>query len=101
MAVQFYSLEDRLVKNILFELNEDDFEVMFKVLVDFKKLTGIYIDPYGTTKIYPDHIKLIISIFENYLNQLNTKKNYVLKERLVKLSDEFRKVKGGLFVVGD
>ncbi|WP_198227976.1 MULTISPECIES: hypothetical protein [unclassified Gilliamella] len=41
-----------------------------------EKKTGIYIDPYGTTKVYPDHQKILI----NYLSNNNDNE---IKELLV------------------
>ena len=45
-------------------LNDKSVELLSNAFLYLEKKTGIYIDPYGTTKVYPDHQKILI----NYLS---------------------------------
>ena len=54
-------------------LSDKSIELLNDALFYLEKKTGIYIDPYGTTKVYPDHQKILI----NYLS--NNKDNEIKK----------------------
>ena len=54
-------------------LSDKSVELLNDALFYLEKKTGIYIDPYGTTKVYPDHQKILI----NYLS--NNKDNEIKK----------------------
>ena len=57
-------------------LNDKNVELLTDAFFHLEKKTGIYIDPYGTTKVYPDHQKILI----NYLSNNNDNE---IKELLV------------------
>ncbi|WP_158534271.1 hypothetical protein [Paracidovorax avenae] len=48
--------------------------------MDLQKKTGVFIDPYGKCKIYPDHLKIIIGTLEG--NRIDVVSRFVdfLKE---------------------
>ena len=54
-------------------LNDKSIKLLNDALFYLEKKTGIYIDPYGTTKVYPGHQKILI----NYLS--NNKDNEIKK----------------------
>ena len=54
-------------------LSDKNIELLNDALFYLEKKTGIYINPYGTTKVYPDHQKILI----NYLS--NNKNNEIKK----------------------
>lgn len=64
--MDFYSLSDRLRKHKLFSISEKEFELLDDVWSQYKKLTGVYIDAYGTTRIYPEHVTLIKKLLLNH-----------------------------------
>lgn len=51
--------------NKSFFINPDD-ENINDMIEYIKKKTGVYIDPYSDTKLYPSHQELIISFLNNY-----------------------------------
>jgi hypothetical protein len=46
-------------------LSDKSVELLNDALFYLEKKTGIYIDPYGTTKVYPDHQKILIKYLSN------------------------------------
>lgn len=54
-------------------LSDKSIELLNDALFYLEKKTGIYIDPYGTSKVYPGHQKILI----NYLS--NNKDNEIKK----------------------
>ena len=54
-------------------LSDKNIESLNDAFFYLEKKTGIYIDPYGTTKVHPDHQKILI----NYLS--NNKDNEIKK----------------------
>ena len=57
-------------------LSDKSVKLLDDALFYLEEKTGIYIDPYGTTKVYPDHQKILI----NYLSNNNDNE---IKELLV------------------
>lgn len=45
---------------------DPDNENINEMIEYVKKKTGLYIDPYSDTKLYPSHQELIISFLNNY-----------------------------------
>jgi len=56
--------------NWLMSLPESDFALLAAINDAYKQKTGIYIDAYGTTILYHDHIKLLVTIISNYESTL-------------------------------
>ncbi|WP_114939900.1 hypothetical protein [Mucilaginibacter endophyticus] len=100
MPLDLYDINDIHLNNKLFEIEYADFEIVESVFSSFKKTTGITIDPYGTTRIYAGHIKLIISLTKEYLSNLKEDKQRV-QERLNDLIARLESVKDGFIIVGD
>lgn len=48
-------------------INPDDNNIN-AAIEHLKSKTGIYIDPYGDTKLYPSHQKIIVSFLTNHSN---------------------------------
>ncbi|QEY26013.1 hypothetical protein [Neisseria zalophi] len=63
-------------KNIFINTDDENINKMIEVI---QKKTGIYIDPYSDTKLYPSHQKLIIVFLENYPNQYLNLVNFFQK----------------------
>jgi hypothetical protein len=45
-----------------------DYKVFLKVeeaISYLKAKTGVYIDPYGTTRVYPDHLRILINFLKD------------------------------------
>jgi hypothetical protein len=96
MALDFYDLEDIHFKHKLFEIGNNEFEDIKDVFKELEQISGINIDPYATTRIYPNHVQFIISCIDKH-NKKSTKRRKYISQIL----DKFLKVKGGLLVVGD
>ena len=64
MIELFYN-EKSLSRKIF--INPDD-ENINNMIEYIKKKTGVYIDPYSDTKLYPSHQELIISFLVNHSN---------------------------------
>ena len=61
MSLDFSYLSDKggiFPKYTLVDRDSSLFEAAFS---DLQEKTGVFIDPYGTTRIYPDHQRLLIS----------------------------------------
>lgn len=59
MAIEFYSLTDASRKQPLFSISHRDFDLLEDVWDQYQKLTGLSIDTYGTSRVYPGHVDLI------------------------------------------
>ena len=46
-------------------LSDKSVKLLDDALFYLEEKTGIYIDPYGTTKVYPDHQKILIKYLSN------------------------------------
>ena len=46
-------------------LSDKSIELLNDALFYLEKKTGIYIDPYGTSKVYPGHQKILIDYLSN------------------------------------
>lgn len=53
------------------KLSTSDIHLLEKELFLLKEKTGIYIDPYGTTRLYPDHGKILLNAIEHRKNVKN------------------------------
>jgi hypothetical protein len=95
MAVEFYDINDRSSKIVLFSLNDQDFEALEPVLNEYKKKTGLIIDQYGNTRIHSDHTRLIVDLIDEYLS------NSRLNNRLLEIKEKLRNIKCDLLAVGD
>ncbi len=98
MALDFYNISDRGLKQRLFKLTDVDMESLANVLREYRKATGLRIDEYGTTKISQGHVELIIKLLNNNLTQAYLKPS--IKERLSDIAKQFSQSKEGLIAVG-
>lgn len=98
MALDFYEMDDIRLQKILFSLDDKQLNKLHDLFEEFRKLTGNYINPYGTNRIYQDHIELILSLIKGHLNT-NTKKDN--KQIFMKIVVELSKSKNGLLAIGD
>ena len=55
MGLDVYYLSDKKMKNCLISLSDVDVKSLGEYICLLKEKTGVYIDPYGTTKLYPAH----------------------------------------------
>lgn len=61
MGLDIYYISDRKRGNCLITLSRSDLVFLEKSIFSLKEKTGVYIDAYGTTKLYPDHGKILLS----------------------------------------
>src|ERR1700761_2089430 len=98
MAIDFFDLNDRNCDNLLFQITHSEFEELNEVMLIFRNMTGLQIDEYGTTKIYPDHVKLISRLMSD---QLEKRSNSEVKRRIfTRILNDFEKTSGGLLAEG-
>lgn len=76
--MDIYTIKDSVH---LFKLEEEEIDNVQLIFDEFESRTGIYIDPYGTSRLYCDHIKLIYIILEK-------NESKVLKKNLLKVFKE-------------
>lgn len=100
MPLDFYDINDIRLSQKLFELDETDIETLEPVLSSLKKTTGVTIDPYGTTRIYANHIWLMISLIQRSLLTLN---NSILSKHAIlsRVLARFKEVQEGFIIIGD
>ncbi|WP_295714951.1 hypothetical protein [Mucilaginibacter sp.] len=96
MALDCYHLVDVRHQYLLFQIDEQELVEIEEILIEFKRLTGIYIDPYGTTRIHQEFIELLLSKINKSLDMVRDK-----NVSRVTLLDKLTGVKEGLFIVGD
>ncbi|AYL98629.1 hypothetical protein [Mucilaginibacter celer] len=101
MPLDFYDISDTQHRQRLFEIEHVDFGTLQEVLVKLKKVSGVEIDPYGTTRIYPDHVELIISLIKAELLEGKTNKELKKHEVLNRLLRYFETASNGLLVIGE
>ncbi|WP_175404132.1 hypothetical protein [Mucilaginibacter sp. PPCGB 2223] len=99
MALDFYNISDSSLQQRLFELTEVDIYNLIEVLNEYRRLSGLQIDEYGTTRISQDHIELIIQLLSDYLKKARL--NVSVRERLSDIITRFSQSKEGLMAVGD
>ncbi len=68
MALDFHRLDNN---EYLFELDDSQYANVEIIFIEFKKQTGIYIDPYRDAKLSVTHQKTIIQIIDAYINKQN------------------------------
>jgi hypothetical protein len=98
MALDCYHLTDIRHQDLLFQIDEQELVEIDEILIEFKRLTGIYIDPYGTTRIHQEFIELLMSKINKNLDTVKDKNKSISQ---LKLLDKLMGVKDGLFIVGD
>ena len=101
MALDFYQIDN--TKQLLFQIDDAGCAAFEPVLKEFKKMTGLYIDQYSSTRIYPDHVRLLMNLLDkaaNY-NDIKNEKNDFNNKLLRRLYDDFSQTTGTLIAVGD
>jgi len=98
MALDFYEIDDTRQRNKLFSIDNKQMDLMDDIFMEFKKLTGNYVDPYGRNRIYKEHVELIMSIIKKHLNTDPDKEKI---RSLSKIYEEFSESRNGLFAIGD
>ncbi|WP_208942316.1 hypothetical protein [Paracidovorax avenae] len=80
MALDFYFFSGKTKKNESFRIKGSELHLFESSFLDLQKKTGVFIDPYGKCKIYPDHLKIIINALEG--NRIDVVSRFVdfLKE---------------------
>jgi hypothetical protein len=97
MAIDFYDLLDGNKIKVLFEISQDDFDEIEFVFSYLRKKTGVYIDPYGKSRIYRSHVKLLVSFMSESVKESASNKRKILSETIAK----FKTVDQGFLTEGD
>jgi hypothetical protein len=99
MAIDFFNFQDTRLNHRLFSIDDLDFEAIESILLEYKRLTGITLDRYGKTRLYQDHVNLIVKLLKDEANELSQ----YSKERkhLTLIIAKFEQVEEGLLAIGD
>ncbi|SEO38628.1 hypothetical protein [Mucilaginibacter sp. OK283] len=97
MAIDFYDLLDTNKKKILFEISQDDFDEIEFAFSRLRKKTGVYIDAYGKSRIYRNHVELLVSFMTESMKEATLDKRKTLSETIAK----FKIVDKGFLTEGD
>ena len=97
MAIDFYDLLDANKKKILFEISQDDFDEIEFAFSRLRKKTGVYIDAYGKSRIYRNHVELLVSFMAESMKEATSDKRKILSETIAK----FKIVDKGFLTEGD
>ena len=80
MAIDFHSKTDRLGASPLFQLSHTDYSELTGAFDEFERLTGVFVDPYGTTHLSSGHLETLAkmvsghnSSFEKFLKEWGSK----------------------------
>lgn len=74
MSIHFYK-KGKVNTTSLFELTDETFEILEPSFNKFEKKTGIFIDPYGRTALYPDNLQLLCEMIRQDFPQASGKNN--------------------------
>lgn len=99
MAIDFYEITDTKKVNRLFAIEHHDFDLLENILVDFKRLTGVYFDAYRDTRIYKKHIDIIADLLRKELAKMDIQKREY--ESLSIILGEFLSFKSDMIAIGD
>ncbi len=98
MALDCYNLTDLNCKELLFQIEECELDEINDILLEFKKLTGVFFDTYGNTRLHQDFVEIISTRIRESLFYTNNKNSRLIRQKLLA---NFGAVKGGLWMVGD
>ncbi|EHQ30122.1 hypothetical protein [Mucilaginibacter paludis] len=101
MAIDFYDLGDVHFAQLLFKIEHHDFDCLKDVWLGLKNATGIYIDQYGKTRIYPTQVKLIASLIKEHLEKISSSDEKAKRPYFFDLYNKFVETEGGLIALGD
>lgn len=68
MALDFHRLDNG---EYLFGLDDETYENLGEIFIEYKNWTGIYIDQYGNTKLTVENQKLLVKIIDIYVDKTN------------------------------
>jgi len=87
MAIDFHLKADHMRASPLFQLPHNAYSDLAVVFAEFERLTGVFVDPYGTTHLSPGHINTLAkmvsghnSSFEKFLDEWRSKDEYITVE---------------------
>jgi hypothetical protein len=64
MPLDFYYTSKKTNTIESFKMKDSEIRLLEQVFEELQKKTGVFIDPYGKCKIYPDHLKIIQKALE-------------------------------------
>ncbi|MBS7565760.1 hypothetical protein KHS38_15230 [Mucilaginibacter sp. Bleaf8] len=99
MALDFYNLQDTKLNHRLFSLNDADLEAIESILFEYKRATGITLDRYGNTRLYQDHVSLIIKLLESTATELPQYSQQ--SKHLALIISKFEQAEDDLLAIGD
>ena len=103
MAIDFFDLEDKNRSNLIFQIEEDDLLTVDETLIKLEKLTGVFVDAYGITKMHPDHVKLWFRLLEEFANNTSVSKSTHSKviNSILNFVKNSVRTNSGLLIIGD
>jgi len=93
MALDFYDVTDCDREKKLFSLLQKDYLQVSQIFEMFEQRTGVFVDPYGTTRLYSNNIGLLVELIGRCLSEEVCKNvDFELIKRLqMFLSNAFQK----------
>jgi len=90
MGLDVYSSADKKMQHCLVSLSDYDICMLEEGISLLREKTGIYLDPYGTTKLYPDHGKILLNFIiknkkntKNIVDLLNVIQDHIMKNEIL------------------
>ena len=80
MSLDFHTRDDTLRNSPLFQLPFDDYVSLTSSFEEFQRITGVFVDPYGTTNMTTSHLMILGELvskqhrsFSNFLKECGLK----------------------------
>lgn len=102
MAIEFYPLSDIRHKEMILSVPEEKFILLEGVFEEFQQSTGVLIDTYGDSRIYPDHFQLLIKLLKEALtNNSIEAAGLDFAAQFISMMQRLLKEKEGLTIIGE
>ncbi len=62
MTVDIFAVSDQSQRHLLFQLDAADLKALKPALAELQAKTGVFLDPYGTTRLHLAHCRLLASL---------------------------------------
>ena len=78
MALDIYKRGQQ--NTVLFSISDDLYDLLSDIIIEFKRVTGLFIDNYGDTRLTHQHAELLIKLLRGNIvaQQHNAYKEYQL-----------------------
>jgi len=102
--LNIYSIADKKREHLLFQLSEQDLIILTEELNVLKNISSIVITPYQDTRIFNNHIEILLSSIRKRISQKEIKFQYdkeYLQLKKIANSLEYGLSFNGLYLMGE